>query len=181
MTYPTFNNGDVLPASDLNAIGLWLIKSQAITGTPSTVVVSNVFGAEYDAYKVIVTGVRNTSTQADIQLQLNNASTGYYGSFQYVNYASNAFGVASNTNASQWSWVGSAANPAGWLGGLVCDIVNPFIVGFTSITASPVIYSQLNGSYTGIQDANLSHTGFNLIAGGGALSGGTIRVYGYRK
>jgi len=181
MTYPTFNNVDVLPASDLNAIGLWLIKSQAITGTPSTINVTNVFSANYDNYKVIVTGVRNTTSDIAFGLQLNNATTvGYYGSFLYVNYVGGSIAQASNVNNNQFTWAGSAATGNNF-GGAICDILNPFQTGFTRFISGPITYQNITGQMTGIQDGNLSHTGFNLINGAGAFTGGTISVYGYKK
>jgi hypothetical protein len=161
--------------------GLQLIKTQTIGSGVASVTVTDVFSSEFDAYKIVATGVRNASTQADIQFRLNNASVGYYGAFQYVNVSNNSFAVASLANAAQWSWVGSAGNPTGWLGGLVCDVINPFATGFTGIAAAPIYYSLLNGSFQGIQDSNVSHTGFILLAGSGTLTGGTIRVYGYRN
>jgi hypothetical protein len=161
--------------------GLQLIKTQTIGSGVASVTVTDVFSSEFDAYKIVVTGVRNASTQADIQFRLNNASVGYYGAFQYVNVSTNTFSVASNVNNAQWSWVGSAGNPTGWLGSLVCDVVNPFLTGFTQISASPVYYSLLSGSFQGVQDSNVSHTGFILLAGSGTLTGGIIRVYGYRN
>jgi hypothetical protein len=161
--------------------GLQLIKTQTIGAGVSSVEVTNAFSAEFDSYKIVVTGVRNTTTQADIQLRLNNASVGYYGAFHYVNVSTNVFAVASNVNNAQWFWVGSTGNPTGWLGSLVCDIINPFITGFTQIAASPVYYSLLSGNFQGVQDSNVSHTGFILIPSVGQLTGGIIRVYGYRN
>lgn len=161
--------------------GLQLIKTQTIGSGVASVTVTDAFSSEFDSYKIVVTGVRNASTQADIQLRLNNASVGYYGAFHYVNVSTNTFSVASNVNAAQWSWIGSTGNPTGWLGSLVCDVVNPFLTGFTQIAASPIYYSLLSGSFQGVQDSNVSHTGFILIPGGGTLTGGTIRVYGYRN
>ena len=56
MTYPTFTNGQVLPASDLNAIGLWLVKSQTVGTGVSSVTVSNAFSADFDNYRIIYSG-----------------------------------------------------------------------------------------------------------------------------
>lgn len=175
------NSAWVMIADTGQPPGLQLVKTQTIGAGVASVTVTDAFSAEFDSYKIVVSGVRNTSTQADIQFRLNNASTGYYGAFHYVNVSTNAFAVASNVNAAQWSWVGSTGNPTGWLGSLVCDVINPFLTGFTQIAASPIYYSLLSGNFQGVQDSNVSHTGFILIAGGGTLTGGTIRVYGYRN
>jgi hypothetical protein len=181
MTFPSFASGEVLRAADMNAVGLWLIKSQAITGTPSTINVTNVFSADYDAYRVVVTGVKNTTSDIAFGLQLNGATTvGYYGSFLYVNYTNGSISQASNVNNNQFTWAGSSATGNNF-GGAICEILNPFQTGFTRFISGPITYQNITGQMTGIQDTNASHTGFNLINGAGAFTGGVINVYGYKK
>jgi hypothetical protein len=181
MTFPSFSVGETLRSADMNAVGLWLVKTQTIGTGVSSVTVTNAFSADYDAYKIVVTGVRNTTSDISISLQLNNATTvGYYGAFTYVNYTTNAQTSASQVNQAAFVWVGSAATGNN-VGGLICDILNPFATCFTRIVASPITYQNISGTFTGIQDGNLSHTGFTIYPGAGALTGGTIRVYGYRN
>ena len=55
MTYPVFATGDVLNASDMNAVGLWLVKTQTIGSGVGSVAVTGAFSADYDNYKIIVT------------------------------------------------------------------------------------------------------------------------------
>ena len=177
---PVFTVGQTLTSAAMNQVGLWLVKTQAIIGTPSSVTVTNAFSADYDAYKIVVTGVRNTTNDINISLGLSGSSVGHYGAFQYINYTSNTAAAASQVNLSAFTWAGSAATGNNY-GGIVCDIINPFVTGFTRIVAGPITYQNITGTFTGIQDGNLSHTGFTIAAGAGALTGGTIRVYGYRN
>lgn len=181
MSFPSFSAGEVLTAADMNAVGLWLVKTQTIGTGVSSVTVTNAFSATYDAYKIVVTGMRNATNDIEIGLQLNNATTvGYYGTYQYVNYTTNALGLASNVNNARFNWIG-AASTTNNVGALMCDVFNPFATCFTRIIAGPTTYQNITGTYTGIQDGNLSHTGFTLTPGAGTLTGGTIRVYGYRN
>jgi hypothetical protein len=180
-TPPTFVTGQVLTAAQMNTIGMHLVKTQTIGTGVASVTVTDAFSADYDAYKIVVTGVKNTTSDISISLQLNNATTvGYYGAFTYVNYTTNTQSSASQVNQASFVWVGSAATGNN-VGGLICDILNPFATCFTRIVASPITYQNISGTFTGIQDGNLSHTGFTIAAGAGSLTGGTIRVYGYRN
>jgi hypothetical protein len=180
-TPPTFSVGQYNTAAYMNSIGLWLIKTQSIGSGVSSVTVTNAFSADFDVYRIVVSGVRNTANDINISFQLNGAtSVGYYGSYQYINYTSNTFGAASNVNNAAFTWAGSAATGNNY-GGMICEVINPFITSFTRFIAGPTTYQNITGTYTGIQDTNASHTGFTIAAGAGTLTGGTIRVYGYRN
>jgi len=40
MTFPVFASGDVLNASDMNGVGLWLVKTQAVGSGVASVTVT---------------------------------------------------------------------------------------------------------------------------------------------
>ncbi len=88
MSYPVFATGDVLNASDMNAVGLWLVKSQTIGTGVSSVTVTGAFSANYDRYKITVSG-GVASTPLDIRLTLGSTATGYYGFLFYRAYNTN--------------------------------------------------------------------------------------------
>ena len=46
MSFPVFASGDVLNASDMNGVGLWLVKTQTIGTGVSSVVVTGAFSAD---------------------------------------------------------------------------------------------------------------------------------------
>jgi hypothetical protein len=178
MTYPTFNNGDTLPASDLNAIGLWLVKTQTVTGTPTTIVVNDAFSAQYQNYRITYSGF-TVNNPANVGLRLGGAVTGYYGFGTYGN--SGAPGIASvqDNNQTYFRYIGGGDSFAGTVG---IEIQNPFGTQHTQVVANISVGVQF-GNYTGRLANNTSYTGFTLLndAGGGTFSGGTVRVYGYRN
>lgn len=180
-TPPDFSPGQVLTAAHMDAVGLWLVKTQTIGSGVSSVTVTGAFSADYDNYRIVVSGARNTSTDISWSLSFPGYVNQYYGSFQYVNYSTNTLTAASNNNASSFVWVMSAAT-TGVLGGGMCDLFAPFDSGsMTRIIAGPITYQQITGTYTGVHGVAASHTSFILTPGGGTLTGGTIRVYGYRN
>lgn len=181
MSFPSFTTGEVLTSADMNSVGLWLVKTQAVGTGVASVTVTGAFSADYDAYKILVTGLKNTANDISFSMQLNNATvSGYFGSYIFVNVTTNILATASNNNTAAWSFIG-AAGTGSLQGGAVVDIINPFLTGATSVIAGPISYQNITGTFTGLQTTNASHTGFTLTAGAGTFTGGTIRVYGYRN
>mgnify|MGYP000261123038 CR=1 FL=1 len=176
MTYPTFTNGQVLPASDLNAIGLWLVKSQTVGTGVSSVTVSSAFSADYDAYKVVYVGGVG-STALNINMTLGASAANYSMALPYVTYGA---GVASGTSiagGTSWALMGTAtANSAS----LDVDLFAPFLSQYTRALGIYVSDTEA-GTYAGIHKTAASYTAFTLTASTGTLTGGTISVYGYRK
>jgi hypothetical protein len=175
MPVPVFTAGEVLTAANMNKVGLWLIKTQTVTGTPSTVVVNDAFSADYTNYKVTYTDGA-LSSAGDIFLQLNGLTTAYYGSFYFDNFTGSPSGVNRRNNGSNWFAGGGSTN----YGMVNCDVINPFIARYTTFTMQTFSGNEFTVQGAGIQAANTSATGFTLSAGGATFSGGTVRVYGYR-
>ena len=174
MTYPTFNNGDVLPASDLNAIGLWLVKSQTVGTNVASVTVTDAFSAEYDNYLITMTGT--SYTDSNVSLRLGSAVTGYYGSLIYSSYSSATVQGAVNNNDVQWTWCGGGGN----FGTCYIEILQPFLATNTEIRARSR-YATIYGTYTGHRGDAVSYSSFTLTGNGANFTGGTVRVYGFRK
>ena len=86
MSYPVFASGDVLNASDMNGVGLWLVKTQTIGTGVSSVTVTGAFSADYDNYVITVTG-GTASANGSVRLQMNTSTgstysmAGTYGNF----------------------------------------------------------------------------------------------------
>jgi len=184
MAVKTFTS-EILTSSDTNTYlansGLVYVTSATVGTGVASVTVTNAFSADYDAYKIIVTGLKNTANDISFSMQLNNATvSGYFGAFIYVNVTTNTIASASNNNTAAWSFVG-AAGTGSLQGGAVVEIINPFLTGATSVIAGPIPYQNITGTFTGLQTTNASHTGFTLTAGAGSFTGGAITVYGYRK
>ena len=177
MTYPTFNNGDTLPASDLNAIGLWLVKTQTIGTGVSSVTVTGAFSSSFDNYLITVSGGAG-SANGGISLELSN-STGstYSAAGTYGNYGINS-GVTYNPAATvRWTdcLVGGTSTYSGSV-----FLSSPFAsrptTGWTDATSQASFYK-----FSLIDTSTNSSTGFTFTPISGTLTGGTIRVYGYRN
>lgn len=177
-TPPDFTAGQVLTAAQMNAVGLWLIKTQTIGTTVSSVNVTGAFSADYDNYLIHVAG--GSATTADsISLQLGSTTTGYYWAFNAVTFA----GVGSS---------GGGANSAAFLGAglqstnqlsMQMNIFSPFAADETWVTGRSVLLDTANGlsrTYGGFVNNTTSYTDFTIIPGSGTMTGGTIYVYGMR-
>ena len=179
MTFPVFSPGDVLNASDMNAVGLWLIKTQTIGTTVSSVTVSDAFSADYDYYHVVTSG-GVASTSLTLLLTLGSTTTGYRFSATGHRYDTGA--STSDFSASATSFgragVGTTDSLSGswWL-------QNPFNTKYTVYRTQQIPLADNQGPLTGggFLGDTTSYTAFTLTTSTGTITGGTIRVYGYRN
>jgi hypothetical protein len=181
MTFPTFSSGEVLTAADMNAVGLWLVKSQTVGTGVSSVTVTGAFSADYDNYKVIYTNGAG-STLADLRVTIGGISSNvYFGSM---------FGTALTTSAfiglgflSQTSWLYCGFATTGYTM-LDATIYSPFISGKNKMISCAWTYNNSGGGYSMFNGeiANTSSmTSLTITPSAGTLTGGTIAVYGYKK
>lgn len=176
MTYPVFATGDVLPASDMNAIGLWLVKSQTVGSGVASVTVTGAFSSTYENYKIVYSGGAG-STAHNMRIALGSATTGYYGAGLYSPAAGAVALAIGDNNAARFSYIGGGDTSSSMID---VDILAPFSASFTTIGG--IINTGTNfGWYTGRQASTTSFTSFIISPDGGTLTGGTIRVYGYRN
>lgn len=184
MTYP-FSNGDVLQASDMNAVGLHLITPSSVTGgtlsgatvtvgsAVSTVTVSGVFSADFDNYRVLISGIVQTTGNYGTRVRIGSLTTGYYGAINYLTYTGTSGTILMNNDAQGYGWNSSTyANSYCTL-----EISNPFGASYTMVTVKSVGNAV---SYEGgFSTATGSQTDLVLFPYLGTWTGGTIRVYGY--
>ena len=177
MTYPVFASGDVLNAADMNGVGLWLVKSQAVGTGVSSVTVTGAFSADYDNYKITYTG--GVGSGGTINLNLGASVTAYFNTLVYGNsYAvPTATGTGTN-NGGGWGLCGY--HDANYALSIV-ELYGPFLAKYTGMT-SAFMADTNSGALNGIHKVATSYSSFILTgAGGSTLTGGTIRVYGYRN
>jgi hypothetical protein len=175
-TPPTFTTGAVLTAAQMNAVGLWLVKSQTIGTGVTSVTVTGAFSADYDNYRIVISG-GTASTAANLLMGLGSSVTGYYGLLQYGTYAGSAYTAATNNNSTQWDFVGYCNTN---YVGAAFDLIAPFTTRWTQILNAGWTPSTASGTFQGIHQVATSYTSFT-IASAAAMTGGTISVYGYRK
>ena len=157
--------------------GLQLIKTQTIGTTVSSVTVSDVFSSEFDNYRVDVSG-GSASTAGALRLTLGSTTTGYYYAANYVTWANSAASVAGSNAAFHLVGEFVAASLSA-----STDIFSPYLAEETFFRGQSVAMS--TGGYYVVQGGYLnnttSYTAFTLAASTGTMTGGTIRVYGYRN
>ena len=179
MTFPVFASGDVLNASDMNAVGLWLVKTQTIGSGVSSVTVTGAFSADYDNYKITING-GSQSVSAGINLRMGTTATGY----QY-------FGIYGATNSSAINALNSTTATSivsagrGGANGLClnCDVFQPNAAARTIVMSRAMdpVSNSISVWMNGFLDDSTSYTSFTVVAELGTFTGGTIRVFGYRK
>lgn len=177
MSFPVFASGDVLNASDMNAVGLWLIKTQTVGTGVTSVNVTSAFSSTYDNYKITYTG-GVLSTLALVSLKLGAATTSYYGSRTATSTSGTAALVGdNNTGSFQYFGIGNAT----WMQ-IDAEVFAPNRATRSFVQSRYWEGTGALGVYTGYQDSNTQFTDFTLsVIGGGTMTGGTICVYGYRN
>lgn len=174
MSYPVFASGDVLNASDMNAVGLWLVKTQTIGSAVSSVTVTSCFTSDYDNYRIVIANV--AATNADfLTFTLSGATgTSYAWGATFTQYT----GITLTTVSG-----GSTSARVAVMGGkfqAAIEVGSPFLSAITTFNSTSASdgYSWQGGGYN---SNTTSSTGFTISPAAGTLTGGTIKVYGYRN
>jgi len=159
--------------------GLVFIASQTIGSAVSSVTVSNAFSSTYDNYKILVSGGVG-STNLELNMTLGATATGYYRFVVYGAYNATTVSGFNQSNAASWGGVGKASTNS--IDANI-EIRNPnatknthFNSVFTSSSTTGDVHT--NGGY--LNDTT-AYTAFTLTCSTGNITGGTIRVYGYRN
>jgi hypothetical protein len=174
------NSAWVMIADTDQPPGLQLIKTQTIGTGVSSVTVSDAFSADYDNYKIVISGGAGSLTGATLNMTLGATATGYYFGSIFMNFATASLNNLNGNNTTSWSRAG-VANP-NTLNGEI-ELFSPNLAKRTHYNGR---YVQTVGggnaqSSGGFLDNATQYTAFTLTAASGTITGGTIRVYGYRN
>jgi len=169
-TPPSFTSGEVLTAAQMNAVGMWLIKTQAVAAGGTSFTVTSVFSSDYRNYRVVFDNIGGTAgNSAFFQI---NGSTG-------STYTSNGRYMSSGANADA-----QIVDTGFWLGIMgtafsgSIDLYRPNLVAATTATCltSSSTFTNIVAGY----DSNAAaSTGFTLRLAAGTLTAGSVSVYGY--
>jgi hypothetical protein len=143
----------------------------------TSVTVSGAFSSLYDNYRIIYQMV-NASSAAELLLKFNNSTGSTYShGGMYVLYGTATLVAETANNVTTGIRVGNTSTQ---ISSVVFDVISPF-----GSTPTHVMSQHSDGQYyssRGGRDSNVaSQTAFSLTAGSGTMTGGTIRVYGYRN
>ena len=179
-TPPVFTSGAVLTAAQMNSVGLWLVKTQTIGTAVSSVTVTGAFSSDFDHYKIIVQADSIAAGGPYMTLQMGSTTTGYYWGAATVVYSTATANNITTNNGTSWDRLG----PGGTAGMTGCyDLLNPFKSENTMITGSYADPSTAGsaGTGSGFLNNTTSYTAFTVGVTSSTMTGGTIKVYGYRN
>ena len=164
-------------AAPVTTGSLVFISRTTIGSAVSSVTVSGAFSANYDAYRIIMTG-GGASANPDLRLTLGASTTSYYYGLSVRTYG----GITIDAQLSNGAFihVGTSSPQSHYV---MLDITNPFAAKETTMTAL-LTYAHGGGAggYSGGYHASAtSYTDFTITPNTGTLTGGTIDVYGYAK
>lgn len=182
MPFPTFATGDVLNASDMNAVGLWKITNVTMTNASTTI--SNCFTSNFTNYRV---NINFTATSANQFVAIQFASGGvpdatanYKYAFQTTTAGGVASSLASNTNTGVILGYTGTASPNG---SSVLEIFQPQVNGRTYGSQQRYEYDSATfNSRQGmfVLDKIASYDGLTILSGGSNITA-EITIFGYRK
>ena len=161
-----------------NFDGLELIKTQTVGSAVSSVTVSDAFSSTYENYKITMNSVG--STNHSVAISLGSSVTGYN---QIMFYSDSTVGTAlitNRNNASGLNWVGGCAGN-GFSSIVSVDLLGPFSSNYTRVINGSYQDGTAYGIMQGEHRVAASYTSFILTPNSGTITGGTIRVYGYRN
>lgn len=198
MGYPTFNVGEVLTASDMNAVGLWKItptvSGSGMSVSGNEVVLTNVsngeirsvFSSAYRNYRVVLN--HSCSTTVSVNLEMlsgtNTPETGAVYRWGAVGYISvNAtYNDAATATTSFAGFSQGAVSDAG-SAHTIAEFAQPNVASRTWIKTSNgfewtsnTVYMR---EYNVLVDTATQYTGFRLLTSTGTITG-TINIYGWK-
>jgi hypothetical protein len=180
MPVPDFSPGEVLTAAAMDSIGLWLVKTVTVGSGVSSVPVTSCFSADYDNYRIVISGIDCSINSNGYYLTLSGSAGATYAfAVKWVDYGTGVIAGTQNAGSVQGFFVSLTGALDSTNASI--DMYNPFKTVRTNYvsTASTDLFQ----TYAGGQDLNAaSSTGCTLLAPvGQTFTGGTIRVYGYRN
>lgn len=186
MTYPVFASGDVLNASDMNAVGWWLITGSSFTTATSFSLPNNTFSSTYRNYRIMVS-ISTLTADADFTGRLRASGS----DITATNYATAQVGyttgaAASNfTNAGVSSWSLAESDGPTCRYNCIIDLMQPQVavetniftsIAYTDKTGATIVYRAGMGQYYQATQAD----SFSFISSVASSMTGVYRVYGYR-
>ena len=158
-----------------NPPGLELVKTQTIGTGVSSVTVTDAFSAVYDNYLITVSsGVGSTATP--LTLQLGATTTNYYNSLVLTTWSNTVTSSGTSTGNSFLRFGFCTTNS---LYGN-CTVLAPYLASNTFFRSDYINVTN-GGAATGALFNSTQYSDFTLAPASGTITGGTIRVYGYRN
>lgn len=176
-TPPVFSAGAVLTAAQMNAVGLWLVKTDTITSGASKEI-TGAFSSDFTNYRIVISGTQLAAVDT-LYFRLGTTAAGYYGSCYYDLY-SGATGT-NRFNAAIGVQIGYGENFSGG-GNSSLDVGEPNTTKNRKLFHGTYYGGGYAGWFGGMLVNSTAYTSFLLYTGGGTVfTACNIAVYGYRK
>jgi hypothetical protein len=161
--------------------GLELVLTQTIGSGVSSVVVSNAFSSTYDNYLVLISGGA-ASGNCNLTLQLGSTTSGYYWVGYYAVTSSASLTAYNGSNTANFSYAGiGSTNDINSITTIQApNLAKRTHISTTSSRANSASNPTINRN-EGFEDSNTQHTAFTIAPDSGTITGGTIKVYGYKN
>lgn len=180
MSYPSFSAGDVLTASDMNAVGLWKIASGSLSLTTTATNVTGVFSSDYKQYRLLLNNTaRSTSNRIDMKYIVGTTatSTNYYQGGIASDFSSNTTVYMQRSNNDS-QFYGITSNSLTFI---TMDIANPNVAASTLHSGTCIDNNSGYGySFGGLNQTTNQFTGFQLFTSTGTATV-EYQVFGYRN
>lgn len=186
MGFPSFASGDVLTATDMNAVGLWLINETIVTsGTATSISFNNVFSSSYANYKVLIDNFYTSAGPVGLNLRMRvggaDATGANYNSIVQgltMAGAASTFTSGSATEASAGPYNSSTTiglSSARW------DVFAPNLAERTYAQIQAILYDGQWIARHGMwqHDLATAYDGFTLRCTNNITSI-RVRIYGYK-
>lgn len=161
--------------------GLQLVKTQTVGTTVSNVTVTDAFNADYENYRIIISGV-TTSASTEIIFQFvdasNNTVTTNYAAAGYFQSGSGTLNGDYSLALSSW---GCAYGTANQRVSASFDLLNPNLAHYSYIPVIQFFGSTVAVNRSGYHASATAYPSFKISCLSGTMTGGTIRIYGYRN
>jgi hypothetical protein len=180
-TPPVFVAGQILTAAQLNAIGMWEVKTQTAFTSANTVTIDNIFTSDYTNYLIKLTGTATGGSAVTTQYRVGGVAAA-------TNYNTQA---AEMLNATAWTVYKNTAQTNFDAGSFAVAqssmdlyIFGPALAALTN-HYSHTSYSGATATVPGYMIRSGNHstaTAYDGIAiSFSAAATGTYTVYGYSK
>ena len=183
MAVKTFTTGEVLTAADTNTYlnngGLVYVTEQTIGTAVASQQVTGCFSATYAAYRVVINGVTfSTANNAcAVRLGTSTTRTDYYWGGYNVTLSTGVLAAESGNATAEGLRIGYTSTNATSFG---FDLYGPFLAQRTNYYSG---FGEGNyvGMHSGYDNSAVSYADLVVRASSGTMTGGVIRVYGYRQ
>lgn len=185
MAYPSFSAGEVLTATDMNAVGLWKITTGSLSSTATNF--QSCFSSSYRNYLILIDSPSLSNT-ADIYVRFMSGSTPITGADYFWAFTGLSQDGTASTSAAinqTLGYTGFSQQSANGLviGGIQLTVYGPNLAQRTFVKCATFSYA---GSQSNTRDGGIRHNlttaydGIQFLTASAVTMSGTVTIYGYK-